>query len=619
MRFCVFMLLLVYFSGVQYAAGQEAVSRNKKAEAGYRAATEAYKKKDYGKALELLDRVAEFDNSFAELYLLRADIFHRQGKAEEKRAIERALEIEPLKYTSYYFILGDIYFGEGMYERALECYETYAGKDKKLNRLQEARKKMDNCKFAIEALRTQVKGETECFIRSDSNDVYWPSVDVTGRTVLYTELGKGEENIYMLKGGRSIALGLNTAANEGTQSVTADGRMMYFTACGRPGGMGSCDIYVAYRLSDSSWSEPVNLGYPVNTEGWEAQPAISADGTRLYFASVRDGGRGGSDIWFSRLLRREANGRQVWSQPKCLYFNTVADEMAPYLYYDNRTLFFSSGGYPGMGGMDIYKVDVMDVTEPENIGITVNTQKDELGFMVDGTGEWGYFASDVSGRKCIYRYRLEEDMKCPEAAYIRLLVQDERGQRLVPDCLTVVAVATGDTVAFYDETCAYGEMIACVPPESLLLIGSMKRGYMYYSDTLYCGPADHAHPREKEVVMRELRAGLPLVLKGVFFDVDDHRLKPESYAELNQVAEFMRLNRDVKIEISGHTDDTGTPEHNYRLSEARALEVYKYLFDKKIKKDRMTYKGYGKDAPLVPNDSEADRAVNRRTEIRVKD
>ena len=121
--------------------------------------------------------------------------------------------------------------------------------------------------------------------------------------------------------------------------------MMYFS---RENGRNSFDIYVAYRLSDTSWSEPVNLGAPVNTDGWEAQPAVSADGTRLYFASTREGGRGGSDIWFSYLLRREADGRQLWSQPRCLYFNTGGDEMAPFLYFDNKTLFFASDGYAGL-------------------------------------------------------------------------------------------------------------------------------------------------------------------------------------------------------------------------------------------------------------------------------
>ena len=107
-------------------------------------------------------------------------------------------------------------------------------------------------------------------------------------------------------------------------------------------------------------------------------------------------------------------------------------------------------------------------------------------------------------------------------------------------------------------------------------------------------------------------------MKGVFFDVDDYELKPESYPELLQLAEFLRLNPEVRIEIAGHTDNTGSDKHNYQLSENRAFEVYKFLFLKHIGKERMSYRGYGKDYPLAPNDTEEGKARNRRTEIRIQ-
>ena len=292
--------------------------------------------------------------------------------------------------------------------------------------------------------------------------------------------------------------------------------------------------------------------------------------------------------------------------------------MAPFLYFDNKTLFFASDGYAGMGRKDIYKVDVEQVTPPLNIGITVNTQRDEFGFIVDASGQWGYFSSDISGKRCIYRYRLEEEVACPPASYLRLLTVNEAGEPVIPDGLTLTEVGTGDTLACYDRVDARTDMLACIPVNKLLWVSAVKQGYLYYSDTLQVKENTRENPRIYTLCLRPIQKEQTLVLKGIFFDVDDYRLRPESYPELRQLVVFLKQNPEVKIEISGHTDNTGSDQHNYRLSENRAFEVYKYLFLNHIQKERMEYKGYGKDRPLRTNDTEEGRKENRRTEIRVR-
>lgn len=612
----IFLLSFLVCSGV--SSGAQEVSQNKKAVKAYEAARLLYRTRNYPAVLKMLEQAQKYDDGFAELYFLRADAYQKLGNvSEEMQAIRRGLALDSLSYPAYYFFLAERYFQQGNYESARENFHYYLERDKHLNYEVHARKQLANCEFAIRALQDGTSEQPELFIQSD-HPVYWPSLDIDGKTVLYTRLDGEVENIWLRQEEGDLPLNLNTFCNEGTQSLTADGQMMYFTGCNREDSRGSCDLYVAYRLSDTLWSEPVNLGEPINTEAWEAQPSVSADGTRLFFASNREGGKGGSDIWYSVLVRREKDGRQVWSRPRNLYFNTSGEEMAPFLYYDGKVLFFASDAYPGMGGMDIYKVNLDSIDEPKNIGPMVNTWKNEMGFAVDASGKRGYFASDRSGIKNIYRYCLEEPVVCQEMAYILFVTEDEAGASLVPDNLVVVSLDAGDTLAYYDEVYATSPMLACMPAHRFLLVSVLKAGYMYYSDTISVGEADYEHPLTRKLVLRKIRENESLVLKGIFFDVDSHTLRPESATELKQLMFFLKQNPGVEIEISGHTDATGSDTRNQQLSEDRAFEVYKYLFLQRIPKERMSYKGYGKQKPVAPNDTEEGRALNRRTEIRIK-
>lgn len=612
-----FLGIWLVVSGAVALYGQEARGVSKQVMKVYEEAREAYRAKRYERTLELLGRLQGKTEGWSAPRLLEADAWHGLGdRKAERRAIEEAVRLDSLKGRPYYFlVLGDGWFDEGEYARAEECYRHYLVRDGRHR--ERVERQLANCRFALEALAGGKREEPELY-REDTVNIYWPAWDVRGGTFLFTRQEGEREELWMAKGERQWRIWDGLPGNCGAPSLTADGGMMFFAM---EGGRSGFDIYVAYRLTDTTWSAPLPLAGGVNTDGWEGQPSVSADGCRLFFASTREGGRGGSDIWYSRLLKRQSDGRQLWSTPKCLFFNTPADEMAPFIYYDGHTLFFASDGYPGMGRKDIYKVDLEHPGEPLNAGLSVNTQGDEFGFSVDASGEWGYFSSDVAGRRRIYRCRLGGEVAPAPASYVRVEVRDEAGVGILPDELLVADAETQDTLAWYDAVYGGGAdgMLVCVPAGRLLRVGVVKRGFLYYSDTLRTETATLERPQRYTAQLRHVEKGREIVLKGVRFDVDSDRLREESYAELLQLAAFLRLNPSVRVEIAGHTDDTGGKEHNAVLSENRAFEVYKFLVQYRIPKERMEYRGYGASRPVGSNATEEGRAMNRRTEVRVLD
>ena len=239
---------------------------------------------------------------------------------------------------------------------------------------------------------------------------YSPAITADGNTLMFTrELETGgndpfvarrQEDFYISyrdeEGNWSNAVNagkpLNTSGNEGAHTLGAGGQYMYFTACERPDGLGRCDIYFS-AFDGQRWSEPFNLGAPVNSIYWETQPSISADGKTLYFVSSKPGGLGGSDIWVSKM---GADGK--WGEPVNAgdVINTAGDETTPFIHFDGKTLYFSSNGRPNLGGFDIYmsRLQKDDTwSDPENLGFPVNTHNDEVGLVIESNGYGAYFSS----------------------------------------------------------------------------------------------------------------------------------------------------------------------------------------------------------------------------------
>jgi flagellar motor protein MotB len=494
-----------------------------------------------------------------------------------------------------------------------------------------------NCEFAIEAIRKPVLFNPESVgpgINTE-DDEYWPSITADGQTLMFTRQvytsfarpvsGGTQEDFYFSysdgdKWGKAFNAGepLNTRSNEGAQTLSSNGNFMYFTACERSGGLGSCDIYFS-ALANGKWSVPHNLGWPVNTGSWESTPSISADGNLLIFTSNRQGGNGGKDLWFSLL-----NSKGTWSAPVNLgsVINTEADEMSPFIHFDGKTLYFASNGLPGMGGFDIYMTRMNDDSTwsaPKNLGYPINTASDETGLIIDSEGLKAYFSSkrDAKNGKDIFSFSLDESVRPDPVSYLKGKVTDRETGKLLKADYELINLST-KRVTMRSSTDDNGNFLVCLPSGYNYGINVTKSGYLFYSDNfMFEGVHTAVKPLIKKISLSPAKVGEKMLLSNVFYAIDSWELEPESVAELDNLTDLISYNKDIIVEIGGHTDTTGTARHNLVLSEKRALSVVNYLINKGISSERLTYKGYGNTTPIADNVTFEGRKLNRRTEVKV--
>ena len=633
-----FLLILFVFSFIAFPnLGFSQKKINKKAQKYFDEAVDFYRQKQFEEAVQSADKAIEKQPDFVKPFLLKGEVgIITKNYLLTIQSMEAALELSANPDPKIYYTLGSAEFSEGLYEDA----KGTLGILKNLSNLNpDMREKAEflykNAEFAAWAIKNPVPFNPENLGQgvNSLNADYHPCLTVDGKTLIFTRREyKGEdrygrpihrEDFYTseLENGNwkpALNLGppINTEANEGAQSVSMDGRYMYFTACHRPDGVGSCDIYRA-KYTSEGWKEPENLGKNLNARAWDSQPSISADGKTLYFTSSRSGGKGKKDIWMSVL---DEYGE--WSTPQSVSFNTKYNEQTPLIHPDGKTLYFSSDGYPGMGGMDVFYVRKQDDGtwgEPVNVGYPINTYNDEHGLVVDAQGEMAYFASDREvgfGYLDIYSFELYEDARPNPVSYTRGLVRDAKTKKGVQAKIEIVELTTEQVVASAISDELDGTYIIALPENTQYAANVTAEGYLFQSEQFII---DESSKKDFSVIidLEKINVGKTVVLKNIFYETGSFELMNTSRAELNKLVNFLEKNSKLKIEIGGHTDNIGSEEDNQILSENRAKSVYNYLIKSGIAEERLSYKGYGQNKPIDTNETEQGRANNRRTEFRV--
>lgn len=616
--------------GIAFSANAQQ-SANKKAQASFEDAQQYLRQNIYDEAIKHLDEAVKADPKFQFAHIQLGDVYRRlknhvKAKQYYRNAVQSASTIEP----RIYYALGESELLSGDYELArasfLKFIERYTGSDKEL--VDKSKKYIVDCDFATKALKSPTKYEpiNMGFYINSPNREYFPTLTADGQTIIFTRVVNGNEDFYVSKRKNNewekavpLSNKINTPNyNEGAQSISPDGKYLFFTGCNRPDGLGRCDIYVS-RKEGNDWGKPINLGDIINSEYWESQPSISPDGNTLYFLSNRPGGIGGYDIWKSTLTD---DGK--WTKPENLgpNVNTPYDESTPFIHADGKTLYFSSNGWPGFGDKDIFVTQMNQqgqFDKPTNLGYPINTFNEEIGLSVSADGTEGLFSSNMTGggfgELDIYRFKLPENVKPLPVTYVKGIVKDKETKALLAANVLIIDLTTNQAV-FNDYTSAQtGDFLAVMPMGSNYSFNADAEGYLFNSLHFELKQAKENKPYEVEILLERIKVGSHVTLSNIFFNTNEYALLPESMVELNILIELLTTNPNVNIEIQGHTDNVGNTNLNETLSTNRAKSVYDYLVKNGIAAKRLRFSGFGETKPQADNTTEEGRKQNRRTEF----
>ncbi|MFN8308715.1 MAG: OmpA family protein [Chitinophagales bacterium] len=608
----------------------------KKAQNYYDYGNNAYAFGKYADADSLLKLAIQSEKNFIEAHWLLGRIY-LENQRKSSAAVEELKTVEKLNpnYDAHLLeLIGKALFANGNYDEAIEYYNRYKKQQGILpDDEDEAEQMLRNAEFAKKAMSNPVtfKPENLGDAINTPEDDYMPTLTADEHWLYFTRMerfGRAvDENIFISENrngewrlAEPLSEAINTLQfNEGAHSISQSGKYLFFTSCDRPDKVGGCDIYFSKRTGND-WDRGKNLGTPVNSPAWETQPYLAGDGRTLYFVSNRRGGYGGSDIYVTQI---GPDGK--WTEPKNLgpEINTKYDEQRPFMHPDGYTLYFASKGHEGMGGIDMFMSRKQaDGTwgKPVNLGYPINTFQDELGLYVTSDGKHAYFASeqpDTKGGLDIYRFVLPENVRPYASCYLKGVITDKDSKAPMGAKIEIIELSSGMLYSTSSSDPKTGEYLITLPAGKNYACQISKDNYLFYSANFSLKEVKEGEAYHLDIALQKMKVGEAVVLQNVFFNSNSFELKDESKSELNTLIEMLRKNVSLRIEIGGHTDNSGVEKDNLQLSEQRAKSVYDFLVAKGIAAERLSYKGYAAAEPIADNKTPDGRAKNRRTEFRV--
>lgn len=537
--------------------------------------------------------------------------------------------------TGYWY--GDALLKNSKYDEAMDIFTEFAlDAEDNPDYLKKAEQGVKNSAFAVKAVSKFNKkisvekadstvnstGSNFAAAYGDESAVFFTS----SRSIITSKEGGTQMHCDIFRfntdennpGIEKLPSAINSPDNEGSPVLSPDKTKMFFTRWSAI-NKNECAIYVT-RFLNGQWLTPKKLSEEVNRPEFKSMhPALSPDGTTLFFSSNRPGGKGKMDLWQCTIDEFD-NVSEVVNLGKPI--NTAENEMTPFFHAESDVFYFSSDGHTGMGGLDIFQTtpDNNFSAPVENLGYPFNSSRDDAYFIIDENQLSGFFSSDRDGcadcssGSCYSIYKFSgEQMKITMSGK----VFNAETKNIIPNALI-----------YFNEVHEKIEPISAFTDENGLYSTTLRKDLEFYitaqkvkffkdaasKNTLGIEETTHL---THDFYLKPIPQG-DIEIPGIEYDYDKATLRPRSKKILDTLVDFLTLNDNLIVEINSHTDERGNDEYNMKLSEARAKSCVDYLIEKGIAIERLVAKGYGESKPLFVNaKTEEQHQRNRRTAFRI--
>lgn len=566
-------------------------------------------------------------------------------------------------FLPYY--LGVTYQLQGKYADALKAFKTFEDNYKKSDNFSKfVSQRKAQCKLGEQYERNELRAWVDNVKELNSEfDEIAPSITTDGAEIVFSsnrpnknkpnEAGGYDYDIYsssavdgVWQKPQPLKGSVNTPADEVSNNLYYDGTKMLI----HRDNNGQLDIYESF-LKGLEWSEPKAMHHNINSKANERYASYDFDNYRIYYSRDNANRSNGYNIMASGVesFKERTYGMGVMISPVNSRFN----DGPVFLHLDGETMYMASEGHESMGGYDIFVSKKVNGqwTKPVNMGYPINTPYDDFFFASTANGKFAYISSNREGGEGgfdIYKvtfwgpekqpaivtedYLLASIVMPMKDAEVEATVEvkkksltvfkgrtiDDMTSKAVEAVIEITDNATGKVIQNFTTNSATGKFIISLNSGKNYGIAVKADGYLFHSENFDIPDGSVDNLVDKEIRLKNIKIGSKIALRNIFFDTGKSTLRSESNAELDRLVKLMKDVPKLKIEISGHTDNTGSAALNDKLSQDRAQAVVDYLKSKGIAADRMTAMGYGSSRPIASNANADGRQENRRTEFEIK-